>query len=93
MDTATLDRYFATKGYTVVNDTSAHAVPFYGIHVLATAVIYAVVAPTGQTPGTPQTKYTGDESNLASLSLPVGFYPIRGSSITLTSGTVIIYRE
>lgn len=93
MDTPTLDRFFATKGYAVVNDTSPHAVPFYYIQVVSTAVISAVVAPTGPAPGTPQTKYTGDESNLAGLSLSPGIYPIRGSSITLTSGTVFIYRE
>ena len=93
MDTQTLDRFFATRGYAVVADTSAHAVPFFGIHVTSAAVISAVVAPTNPPPGTPFVKYTGDEANLAGVSLPVGFYPIRGSSITLTSGTVLIYRE
>lgn len=89
---ANFNRQYGTKGYKVVANTSATAHNFYGIQVLAEAVINTIVAPTAASPE--GTAYDGDESGMASKTLPAGaFYPLRGSSITLTSGTVILYTE
>lgn len=87
-----MNREFGSKGYQVVADTSQADVQFYGISVLADAVISAMAAPSsGNELGT---GYDGDEAGIAGPTLPAGvFYPIRGSSITLASGTVILWIE
>ena len=54
-------------------------------------MISSITAPTAITPE--RTTYDGDESGIASQTLPVGYYPIRGSAITLTSGKVILWTE
>jgi hypothetical protein len=87
---ANFTRDQATKGYKVVTGTSATPFTFYGFTVIAEAVVSAVVAPTG--PGPEGTIYDGDEAGIAT-TLPVGYYPVRGSSITLTSGAVILWKE
>lgn len=87
-----MNREQASKGYHCVSDTSAHAKNFYGFTVVAEAVVSAIVAPTATGPD--GVSYDGDESGLAGLTvLPVGYYPIRGSSITLTSGELILWIE
>lgn len=86
-----LNREQASKGYYVVDDTNATAKQFYGFTVTTEAVISAIVAPTG--PGEELTSYDGDEAGLATETLPIGYYPIRGSSITLTSGVLILWLE
>ena len=86
-----LNREHASKGYYIVDDTSATAKNFYGFNVTTAAVVSAIVAPTA---GSPEgTSYDGDEAGLATETLPVGYYPIRGSSITLTSGVLILWLE
>lgn len=87
---ANFNREHGSKGYKVVANTSAAVVDFYGFSVISEAVISALVAPTGE--GPENTAYDGDEAGIAT-TLPVGYYPVRGSSITLTSGAVILWRE
>jgi hypothetical protein len=85
-----LNRYFGSKGFALVTDTSAHVKNFYGITILTAAVISAMAAPTTLSPEA--VAYAFD-TGIATASLPVGFYPIRGSSITFTSGTAILWLE
>lgn len=88
---ANFNREQASKGYHVVADTNAAEYDFYGFTVTTEAVVSAIVAPrTGSPEGT---AYDGDESGLAGLTLPPGYYPIRGNSITLTSGDLILWLE
>ena len=89
-ETSNFTREQATKGYKVVSNTTPTAKDFYGFTVISEAVISAVVAPTN--PGPEGTSYDGDETGIAT-TLPVGYYPVRGSSITLTSGAVILWLE
>lgn len=85
------NREHASKGYYVVDDTTLTAKSFYGFTVTSEAVVAAIVAPTS---GSPEgTSYDGNEAGLATETLPVGYYPIRGSSITLTSGVLILWLE
>lgn len=86
-----MNREHASKGYKVVANTSATAYNFYGFSVTSEAVVATVVAPTADSQE--RTAYDGDEAGIATQTLPVGYYPIRGSSITLTSGTVILWKE
>lgn len=85
------NREHASKGYKAVTGTSATPYAFYGFTVISEAVISAIVAPTTTSPE--NTAYDSGHSGLASQTLPVGYYPIRGSSITLTSGKVILWKE
>jgi hypothetical protein len=86
-----LNREQSSKGYKVNAGTSEVAHNFYGFSVIAEAVIATVTAPTGT--GIEGSAYDGDEAGLAGATLPVGYYPIRGSKIDLTSGTVILWTE
>jgi len=86
-----LERQQASKGYKVVANTAATAKNFFGLSVLADAVITTIIAPTTGSPD--QVAYDGDEAGLAGPTLPPGYYPIRGSSITLASGSVILWTE
>ncbi len=91
-ESANSNRFFAAKGYTVNAGTTPVVVAFSGFTVTAEAVVAAIVAPTA--PGEENIAYAGDEAGLATLtSLPPGYYPIRGSSLDLTSGAVIIWLE
>jgi len=87
----TLNREHSSKGYKINAGTSTVTYNFYGFTVLAETVINAITAPTGG--GIENNSYDGDESGLAGVTLPVGYYPIRGSAIDLTSGTVILWTE
>ena len=87
---ANFNREHSSRGYKVVADTNTATVNFYGFTVIEEAVINALTAPTnGSQEGT---AYDGDEAGIAT-TLPVGYYPIRGSAIDLTSGKVILWRE
>ena len=86
-----MNREHSSKGYKVVANTSATPFDFYGFSVISEAVISSITAPTAITPE--RSAYDGDESGIASQTLPVGYYPIRGSAITLTSGKVILWTE
>ena len=86
-----LNREHASKGYYVVDDTNATAKTFYGFTVTTEAVVSAIVAPTGT--AIEGSSYDGDEAGLATETLPIGYYPIRGSSITLSSGVLILWLE
>ena len=86
-----MNREHSSKGYKVVANTTPATHQFYGLTVIAEAVISRITAPTAITPE--RTAYDGDESGIASQTLPVGYYPIRGSAITLTSGKVILWTE
>lgn len=85
------NRDHASKGYYVVDDTDATAKSFYGFTVTSAAVVSAIVVPTNTSPE--GTSYDGDASGLATETLPPGYYPIRGSSITLSSGVLILWLE
>ena len=91
MADANFSREQATKGYLVIADTSAHVLDFFGFSALNDTVISEILAPDA--PGPENTGYDGDESGLAGKTLPKDYYPIRGSSITLTSGSIIAWRE
>jgi hypothetical protein len=69
----------AQKGWTCVKDTSAHAVHAYGIICYEDTVIAALVAETG---------YSID-TGIYGETLAPGYYPMRISSITLTSGACL----
>ena len=86
-----MNREHSSKGYKVVANTTEATHQFYGFTVIAEAVISSITAPTAITPE--RSAYDGDESGIASQTLPVGYYPIRGSAITLTSGQVILWTE
>jgi hypothetical protein len=86
-----MNREHSSKGYKVNAGTSEVTHKFYGFTVTTEAVIASVTAPTSV--GEENTAYDGDEAGLAGVTLPVGYYPIRGSAIDLTSGTVILWTE
>ena len=86
-----MNREHATNGFKVVANTSATPAAFYGFTVTSAAVLTTLVAPT--TRGPENVAYSADTSGIAGPSLPAGYYPIRGSSITLASGTVILWLE
>lgn len=86
-----MTREHASKGFKTVTNTSATAVNFYGFTVLSDAVISAAVAPTA---GNPEGAYSPDYAGIYTHTLPAGgYYPIRGSSITLTSGKIVLWLE
>ena len=85
-----LNRLFGSKGFKLVTDTSAHPVNFYGVTILTAAVVSSMSAPTTNSP---ERVFYAFDTAIATASLGVGFYPIRGSSITLTSGTAILWLE
>lgn len=85
-----MNREHSSKGYKVNAGTDVVTVNFYGFTVIAEAVINALTAPTANSPD--GTAYDGDEAGIAT-TLPVGYYPIRGSAIDLTSGKVILWIE
>ena len=89
--TIMLNREHSSKGFKVNAGTSVVEHQFYGFTVVAEAVINALTAPTSV--GQEGNAYDGDESGIAGVTLPVGYYPIRGSAIDLTSGTVILWTE
>jgi hypothetical protein len=86
-----LNREHSSKGYKVNAGTSTITYDFYGFTVVSEAVINAITAPSGV--AIENNSYDGDEAGLAGVTLPVGYYPIRGSAIDLTSGTVILWQE
>lgn len=86
-----INREHASKGYKVLTTTDATTFAFYGFTVISEATISSITAPT--VVGAENTAYDGDEAGLAGDALPAGYYPIRGSSITLTSGKVILWKE
>lgn len=90
-ESANTNRFFAATGYLVNAGTTPVVAAFSGFTVIAEAVIAAIVAPTA--PGPEGIAYQGDEANLAGVTLPAGYYPIRGSSLDLTSGSVIMWLE
>lgn len=86
-----LERQQASKGYKVVKTTDETPHNFYGFTVYAEAVIAAIGAPVDEGPD--RVAYAEDEATLAGETLPPGYYPIRGSEITLSSGGVILWTE
>ena len=85
-----MNREHAYKGYKVNAGTSEVTFNFYGFNVISEAVINTLTAPTTNSPD--GTTYDGDEAGIATTR-PVGYYPIRGSAIDLTSGSVILWKE
>lgn len=81
----------ASKGYSVVTTTDPFPRNFYGFTVVEATGISAIAAPTNN----PPEGYDGDEAGAAAIaSFPVGYYPIRGSSITAgTPNAVILWLE
>ena len=67
------------KGWECVKDTSAHLGHFYGIICYEATVIAALTAEPG---------YTID-TDIYGESLAPGYYPMRITSITLTSGACL----
>lgn len=87
------NREHATKGFKLVVNTTATPSNFYGMTILADSVIASITAPTTNAPEQ-VTAYVNDNATLAGQTLNAGLYlPIRGSSITLTSGRVILWLE
>jgi len=87
---ANMNREQASKGYKVVAGTDVVTHNFYGFSVIAECVINALTAPTADSPE--GSAYDGDEAGIAT-TLPLGYYPVRGSAIDLTSGAVILWTE
>jgi len=87
---ANTNRDHSSKGYKVNAGTDVVTYNFYGFTVISEAVINALTVPTVISPE--GTAYDGDEAGIAT-TLPVGYYPIRGSAIDLTSGVVILWKE
>lgn len=87
-----MNREHSSRGYKVVTGTSEVEVSFYGFTVTEEVVISALTAPTKRGLDEPAS-YDGDEAGLEGLSLPPGYYPIRGEAVTLTSGKLILWRE
>lgn len=86
-----MTREHASKGFKVVTGTSATVYNFFGFTVLSDAVLTTAVAPTV---GNPEGAYDPDYSGASGPTFPAGgYYPIRGSSITLASGSVILWKE
>jgi hypothetical protein len=86
-----MTREHASKGFKAVTNTSATAANFYGFTVISDAVINTAVAPTA---GNPEGAYSPDYAGVAGNTLPAGgYYPIRGSNITLTSGKIVLWLE
>lgn len=78
---------YAENGFQVVTDTDEHDTPFFEILPLTDTVIAAITFPTC----TPT--YAGDDG-IAGPTLKAGTtYKIWGDSITLTSGSVILYNR
>lgn len=86
-----MNREHSSKGYKVNAGTDVVTFNFYGFTVTAEVVVNALTAPTTNSPE--GTTYDGDEAGIAGVTLPVGYYPIRGSAIDLTSGSVILWKE
>ncbi len=87
------NREHATKGYKVATGTNAIASNFYGLTILADTVIASLTNPTTTAPDQ-VTAYSGDNAGIAGQTLPRGMYlPIRGSGITLSTGTAILWLE
>ena len=86
-----MNREHASNGYKVLTTTDATTFAFYGFTVISEATISSITAPT--VVGAENTAYDGDEAGLAGDALPAGYYPVRGSAITLTSGKVILWKE
>jgi hypothetical protein len=86
-----MNKEHASKGYKKVSGTSPVTFKFYGFNVISEAVIASITAPTDK--GQEGDAYDGDEPGMVSETVPVGYYPIRGSAITLTSGKLILWKE
>ena len=74
-----MNRDHADKGWECVKDTSAHTGHFYGIICYEATVIAALTAEPG---------YTID-TDIYGESLAPGYYPMRITSITFTSGACL----
>lgn len=78
-----MDRNHGEKGWVCVKDTAAHPGKFYGIICYEATVIAAFTAQGGTTLDT----------GIYGESLAAGYYPMRISSITLTSGACLALNE
>lgn len=78
-----MDREHGEKGFVCVKDTAAHTGKFYGILCYEATVIAALTFADG---------YSGD-AGIYGESLAAGYYPMRFTSITLTSGACLAYKE
>ena len=82
----------SSLGYMVADGTDPAICNFYGFTPLTECEISAVAPPSVD--NLQRTAYTGDEAGLAGKTIPAGLYlPIRGASLTLASGTAILWRE
>lgn len=78
-----MERDHGEKGWVCVKDTSAHVGKFYGIVCYEATVIADLVAAPG---------YSLD-TGIYGESLAAGYYPMRITSITLTSGACLALKE
>lgn len=78
-----MDRNHGEKGWDCVKDTNAHTGKFYGIICYEATVIADLIASPG---------YTID-TDIYGESLAPGYYPMRITSITLTSGACLALNE
>ena len=87
-----MSRDHASKGYQVVSGTDAVSVNFYGFTAAEETVVAAIAAPAAA--GMEHTSYSSGHAGMAGVTVPAGCYlPIRGSSLTLTSGKLIAWIE
>ena len=80
------DTAHRSNGYKVATGTDEIVFNFTLIVPLADTVVSAIVGPANTT-------YDGDEAGLASKTLKASIhYPISGTSITLSSGSAILFK-
>jgi len=76
------------KGYKYLTGTTLTEYSFYGIQTITTTVIDEITHPPDVGEG-----YTGDEA-IEGVSIPAGVTLwIKGDTIQLTSGSVILYKR
>lgn len=76
------------KGYKYLSGTTPTTYSFYGVQVITTAVIDEITHPANVGEG-----YAGDEA-IEGVSIPAGtILYIKGDAITMTSGTVVLYKR
>ena len=78
------------KGFKVITGTDAVTVNFAAIIPLADTVVAAITFPEKVGLGDKRVTYTGDAELVGKTLKQSVRYPIRGNSITLTSGSCIV---
>jgi len=76
-----MNRDHPDTGFVLITDTSTHTQESFGFSVIEECVVNALTYPTSY----------NASGNLSGTTLPVGYYPIKTTSIDLTSGKLIAW--